>query len=88
MIWNRTKAAVALMFAVPVLVFAAGCTDKDADQGERDKGSALAVVNMPDHWNNVAVKCFRGNGLYVTNNSGDGGNGTSLAVVPSDPVCK
>lgn len=63
------------------------CGGTDAGKGQRDTGSALGIVNMPNHFNNVAVKCYRGNGLYVTNNSGNGGTGTSLAVVVKDPVC-
>jgi hypothetical protein len=71
---------------VPVLALSA-CSTQDADKGTRDTGSALGIVNMPNHFNNVAVKCYQGNGLYVTNNNGDGGSGSSLAVVPKDPVC-
>lgn len=78
------------LFVIPVLVATLGltaCGGRDAGKGTRDTGDALGIVNMPNHFNNVAVKCFRGNGLYVTNNSGDGGTGSSLAVVIKDPVC-
>ena len=59
----------------------------DASFEKRDNGSAKAIVNMPDHFNNVAVKCYQGNGIYVTNNNGNGGTGSTLAVVAKDPLC-
>jgi predicted nucleic acid-binding Zn ribbon protein len=79
-------AALAVSATLGGTIAACGVTT-DADKGVRDTGSALGIVNMPNHFNNVAVKCFKGNGIYVTNNDGTGGNGSSLAVVTKDPLC-
>lgn len=80
------------LLVIPALLVglvAAGCgTGNDVSKGSRDTGSAKAIVNMPNHFNNVAVKCYQGTGIYVTNNTGDAGTGTSLAVVTNDPICK
>lgn len=67
---------------------AESCGQNDAGKGERDNGSAKAIINMPDHFNNVALKCRGTTGVYVTNNSGDGGTGSSLALLADDPECK
>lgn len=77
------------LLLIPIVALGlAACTTNDAQQGERDTGSARTVYNMPNHFNNVVLKCTAaGNGIYESNNSGDGGNGTSIAVVERDPEC-
>lgn len=65
-----------------------GCgADTDAGQGTRDTGDAKAIINMPDKFNNVALKCRGTTGVYVTNNNGDGGTGSDVAVLANDPEC-
>lgn len=73
--------------AILLGLFAAGCGATDAGTGQRDYGSAKAIINMPNHFNNVALKCRGTNGVYVTNNSGDGGTGSAIAVTLNDPEC-
>jgi hypothetical protein len=63
-----------------------GCGTQDAGVGKRDVGSA-DVLNFPNHFNNVAMKCDgHGNRVFVTNNNGDGGTGSTVAVI-HDPTC-
>lgn len=83
----KTSKYVAAAALFGGLLFA-GCGATDAGSGKRDTGSARAIINMPNHFNNVAHKCYHGNGVYVTNNNGNGGTGSSLYVAVSDPVCK
>jgi len=80
------KISIIALIAGAIGISACG-DDTDAGKGVRDTGDAKAIINMPNHFNNVAVKCYQGNGIYVTNNNGDGGSGSSLAVVIKDPVC-
>lgn len=78
------KKAVVLL-AVSGLALA-GCTTNDTSVGSRDHGSA-DILNFPNHFNNVAMKCDgHGHRVFVTNNKGDGGTGASVAVA-NDPSC-
>jgi hypothetical protein len=91
---RKTFAAVALL---AVLVGLAGCgmtgtgeNDRhgtgDAPVADRDD-SAASIINMPDAFPNVAVKCWRGNGIYATRAT-ESKPVPELAVVPADPACK
>jgi hypothetical protein len=68
-----------------ILMGLVACGANDADVGARDKGSAKALINMPDLFSTVAVKCYEGNGIYVTSTESE--NSSSLYVVKDDPVC-
>lgn len=46
---------------------------------------AVNVVPMPDHFPNVAVVCYRGNGIYVSTHDKTDSQPT---VVPNDPACQ
>lgn len=73
---------LAILFGLALLT---GCGN-DADFSTRDKGSAEAIINMPDNFPSVAVKCFRGNGVYT---SGQGsGEVAAPFVVSNDRVCR
>lgn len=78
-------ALIAVFFVVGIL--AAGCGGTDASVSSRDHGAAKAIINMPNHFNNVSVKCYGTTGIYVTNNNGNGGTGSALAVLANDPAC-
>jgi hypothetical protein len=46
--------------------------------------SDVPVVPMPDHFPNVAIACYKGNGIYVsTHDKTD----SAPTVVVRDPVC-
>lgn len=69
-----------------------GVSDNDAEPDSRDTGRAKAVINMPNHFNNVAHKCYGNNGIYVSdhgNNGSDGANsaGGTVFVLANDPQC-
>lgn len=53
----------------------------DAPVGTRDDSPAR-IINMPDQFANVAVKCDRGNGLYVSTRE------APPVVIVNDPNCK
>lgn len=77
---------LAIFLFIP-LVGASSCGSNDAEKGTRDTGAAKAIINMPNHFNNVAFKCRGTKGVYVTNNNGDAGTGSALSVVLNDPEC-
>lgn len=79
---RRILAALATTGALTGLV---ACGANDASVSTRDKGSAQAIINMPDRFPNVAVKCYRGNGVYAANNGSDVPGG--IYVVVRDPAC-
>lgn len=54
----------------------------DAPVGDRDDTPA-AVVNMPDRFANVAMKCMGPNGVYVSTREA-----APVVVVASDPLCR
>lgn len=55
----------------------------DAPVGQQDKAPAR-VINMPDHYPNVAFKCLGTTGIYVSSHDK---NDTQPTVVPRDPAC-
>lgn len=58
----------------------------DVPVGAQDRTPAKMVVNFPDAWGNVAIKCYGVNGLYeVTHNDN---SRPPVWVVPNDPMCK
>jgi hypothetical protein len=79
--YKRTLSVLACIGSLGLVA----CGANDAGVSTRDKGSAKALINMPDLFSTVAVKCYEGNGVYVT--STDGENSSSLYVVKDDPVC-
>ena len=62
------------------------CGDNDIPDAPRDGGSAKAMINMPDGFPTVALKCRGTSGVYVTQNY-DGSGGAAVAVLPKDPEC-
>jgi hypothetical protein len=69
------------------LTVTAGCSDHndkrgrgDAPVGTRDDSPAR-IINMPDQFANLAVKCDRGNGIYVTTRD------AAPTIIPNDPNC-
>lgn len=65
-------------------LFAVACGE-DASVDSRDHGSAKAIINMPDHFANVALKCRGTKGVYVSNNTSAGAG--SVFVLLDDPEC-
>jgi hypothetical protein len=88
------KRIFAVSFAVGFLLIVTGCseTKKDAPEPSSNNivdGSRGQVIRFPNGFRNVAVSCYKGNGVYVTSR-GDVKNGytsSSIAVIPSDPIC-
>lgn len=74
---------------IVVLALATGCSEYEDDRGKGDapvqnrKGDdkAAVVINFPDGFANIAVKCHKGNGLYVTTRE------AAPIVVKDDPIC-
>lgn len=88
------KAGIAALAATAALTLA-GCGQSghnvsrgqgDVPVGEQDRTPAKMVVNFPDAWGNVAIKCYGVNGLYeVTHNDA---SRPPVVVVPNDPMCQ
>jgi hypothetical protein len=79
---SRTRIAIGFIaIACPVL---AACGN-DAAVGTRDKGNAKLILNMPDGFPNVALKCLGTTGVYVSNNTSVGTG--SPAIVLNDSQC-
>ena len=58
----------------------------DVPVGPQDRTPAKMVVNFPDAWGNVAIKCWGVNGLYeVTHNDN---SRPPVTVIPNDPMCR
>lgn len=53
----------------------------DAPVGSRDDSRA-DIVNMPDQFANVAIKCHGPNGIYTTTRQ------AAPVIVPNDPLCR
>jgi hypothetical protein len=75
---------------LPCLLFAfitttAAACGNDASVDTRDKGSAKAIINMPNHFPSIAIKCRGKKGVYTTNNTAHGSG--SPFVVLNDPEC-
>lgn len=62
------------------------CGANDIPDAPRDKGSAKAMINMPDGFPSVALKCRGTTGVYVSNKY-ESGAGADVAVLPNDPEC-
>jgi len=76
------------VLAVCAVAALAGCSDfnndrgkGDAPVGDRDDAPAV-VVNFPDGFMNVAVKCHGPNGIYTHTRA------AAPVVVPNDPTCQ
>lgn len=69
---TKTK-RVAALAALSILTLA-GCSEYNDQRGKGDApvqnragdDAPAVVINMPDGFSNIAVKCLNGNGLYVT----------------------
>lgn len=74
-----------LLWATIIGAAACGQYDNKRGRGDAPVGSAddtpAQVVNFPDLFANVAVKCHKGNGIYVTTRD------AAPVVVPNDPAC-
>jgi hypothetical protein len=80
-----TFMSVGLLAAIPLANF--NCGQNDADIGGRNTGPA-EVVNMPNHFSSIAVKCDGPNRVYESDHGNDNdGRPGGLAVVPNDPRC-
>jgi hypothetical protein len=70
-----------------VVVALAGCSAWNDDRGKGDSpvgktdDSPARVINMPDGFANLAIKCDRGNGIYVTTRD------AAPTVIVNDPNC-
>lgn len=89
----RTITAVAL---VAIALAAAGCGLADSykeSQGNADAPIAKTerdgwtVLASPDHFPNVAFRCFGPNGIYNPKTS-ENDTSRMMVVVPNDPQCK
>jgi hypothetical protein len=83
---NHVRAALSIAAAAGIFAIGAAGCGNDASVDTRDKGAAKAIINMPDHFPNVAFKCRGSKGIYVTNNTSSGSG--SPAVIPNDPECR
>lgn len=84
MIDGRVVLGSFLIICVMLLgTLVAGCGN-NSSVGTRDKGSA-DILNFPDHFRNVAMKCDgHGHRVYSTDYNG---GGAAVAVI-NDPSCK
>lgn len=72
-----------------IAITLAGCGSYNDKRGLGDapvmnrKGDdkAAVVINFPDTFANIAIKCYKGNGLYVTTRN------AAPLVVKDDPLC-
>ncbi len=77
-----------IVFAL-LAVLATGCESRKSARGRGDapvgpvNTAPGAVMEMPDQFPNVAVKCQGPNGVYVVSD-----DGASAQVVPNDPNCR
>jgi len=58
----------------------------DVPVGAQDRSSPKVIINFPDAWGNVAVKCYGVNGVY--NVSHNDNSRPPVVIVPNDPMCK
>ncbi len=80
---GRTLIFTGIAIVVVVLVMAVAGCGKDADVNLRDKGDAKALINMPDHFDTIALKCYHGKGIYLASTGG-----SSPTVILNDPDCR
>jgi hypothetical protein len=60
-----------------------GNADAPITRTERDGWTVMA---SPDHWPNIAFRCFGANGIYNPKTS-EKDTARSLIIVPNDPQC-
>jgi len=68
-----------------------GCSpDPKGGAGDAPIGSVeqqpWVVLNNIDGYPNVATRCYKGNGIYVTRSAGD--QSDALVVIRDDPACR
>jgi hypothetical protein len=61
-----------------------GAGDAPIQEGLNDP---WIVLNAPDGYANVAVRCYKGNGVYVTRQGGPETGQRQVEVIPGDPIC-
>jgi len=81
----RKITAPAAVLALLVLLTACGEATRDADVGDRVRGSA-DIIEMPDGFRNVASKCDGPNRVYSASR-GNSEIAGAIAVVANDPRC-
>lgn len=79
------KHCAIVLASAGLMAGAVSACGNNATVDARDKGSAKLIINMPDGFPNVALKCLGTNGVYTSNNTGAGSG--SPAVVLNDPQC-
>jgi hypothetical protein len=75
---------------IPIIIVAfalGGCSSWNDKHGKGDSpvgktdDSPARVVNMPDGFANLAIKCYNGNGIYVTTRD------AAPTIIVNDPNC-
>lgn len=74
---------------VALIIVLAGCGSYQDARGKGDApianrtgdDKAAVVINFPDGFANVALKCYRGNGIYSTTRE------ATVVIVRDDPLC-
>ncbi len=85
-----TRFPLTLVAVLGAVLLLSACSEYNDERGRGDAGitardaSPAIVVNMPDGFSNVAIKCAGPNGVYVTTQNA---NGKQLTVVENDPNC-
>lgn len=89
----KRRITIAAVTALLVLAGTAGCDAFKEAQGNADAPIARTerdgwtVMASPDHFPNIAFRCFGPNGLYNPKTSESDGS-RQLVVVANDPKCK
>jgi hypothetical protein len=78
---RRIGAAVVVLLCTPLI--AANCGANDAPVKTRDKSGA-SVMNMPNHFSSVAIKCDGFGHVIYENDHGDSGNGRGVITIVQD----
>ena len=86
---RRTKVIIGIIIALAIGIGASSCGEWNDERGKgdapvQDKAGddrAAVVINMPDGFANVAIKCYAGNGLYVTTRD------APPIIIADDPNC-
>lgn len=87
------RKAVAVAVLVAVAGIAAGCDSYKESQGTLDapivrtEREGWVVMASPDHFPNLAFRCFGPNGIYNPRTAEKDG-ARMVTVVPNDPQCK
>lgn len=82
-------AALMIVTAVAVGTSAASCNakgtgDAPVEPVDKQNNAPAHIINMPDGFPNVAVKCDQGTGIYVTSH---GKSDVPPVIIPNDPRC-